>query len=531
MNNRPQPVRWRPSQFNDSTKPTAGFYVAVALVAAAWFSLAGLVLVKSSTVGSSDEAANRLFISQVARTGQAALPTGLPSQFDVVLKTPSIIVQQGKLLPGSFLAFVQIGAAVQRIVGPMGMPVLTLLVNAAGLWCLFLVFRRFWGRWWSFLGIMLLAFHPAVFTFATLPYLHNGLFVGLLLISGLLLLRTLEYPTWQRSLMFGAVFGVALAVRPIEVLWAGPVVLVVLTARRLWRESAIIVGMVAIVQLPWLIFGYATYGSILASGYAPEGILTANTGGHWWDAMLNIITPPGGWSWHWLSSTWWYFILFTPAWSAMGLVALARYFRKKYVTWQKSAKLTLILAIGAIPFVYYGSWNLYPNIPATTNGALASYVRYWLPMFVVLAPGVIMTLRLLTRRWHILAATACLLIGQIGTLWFQPVAGIAAHRRSDQQHLQLRDRILEATPANAVVFSARNGKYILDERLTGFALPTSDTQWTTFRALVQLRPTYLVQMPGEFSATAVTNELQQHQLSVELIPLDGGVTLWHIITS
>ena len=56
-------------------------------------------------------------------------------------------------------------------------------------------------------------------------------------------------------------------------------------------------------------------------------------------------------------------------------MAISRYFRRKYVAWSKSLKLTVISLIGLFPLVYYGTWNLYPATPSADVGALASYAR------------------------------------------------------------------------------------------------------------------------------------------------------------
>jgi hypothetical protein len=284
------------------------------------------------------------------------------------------------------------------------------------------------------------------------------------------------------------------------------------------------------VQLPWLIANRTIYGSFLSSGYTPGGVFIDAVGSEAVVAPVKkLFTPPGGvWSWHWLSSTWWYFILLVPAWSAMALVAIVRYYRRKYVTWSKALKLSILSLIGIFPLVYYGTWNLYPNTPAADVGAMSSYSRYWIPLYLMMVPGVIITLRMLSKRWIIVVAAVVLGLSQIIAVWSHPVSGLNARFNGDKKNRNVREQVLSVTETNAVIIAGHADKYFQDERLSAFRLPQTNAQWQTLQKLLTIRPVYLyVAVNAVDTGEAITN-MQSFGMTMEPVLTIGREVLWKI---
>lgn len=514
----PIKVSWSASTYHDDTRSSLVFRLAAGLAILGWLSVTGWIVTKTQTVGSPDEASNAYFMSVLAKTGQYRVDTGLPAEAVNYVRPRSIAVQGQFLASGSFLGLVQAGALTIRLFGLGAERFLTPLLSLGGLMAVFFIFRRFWGRWWALLGTVLIALHPAFFEFATLPYLHNGAFVACLMIAGWALLRLLERPGIFLAIGFGLAYGAALLFRPVEVLWTAPAVGIILLARKLWRELLIAIVVVIVVQSPWLLTNRDIYGSWLSSGYTPSGVFTDDVGtAAVAEPAKRLFTPAGSaWSWHWLSSAWWYFVLFMPAWSAMALIALIRYFRRKYVTWSKALKLTVLSLIGIFPLVYYGSWNLYPDTAASVNGALASYVRYWVPLYLMMVPGVIITLRFLSRRWMVVAVAVVMVISQAVIVWSHPVAGLAVRFSGDKSHRAIRDFVLRQTEPQAVVIAGQKDKYFQGDRLAGYRLPQDENGWSALNELVKLRPTYLYVALYQYNMDKVIGDSQAHGLRLEV---------------
>lgn len=530
----PQPnivPRWRPSDYTDPSRPSLVFRLAAGLAIVSWLVGTSWVVLHTSTVGSPDEAANQLFIQHLAQTGQYRLDTSLPAEVLEYLHPRSMAIQGQFLASGSFLGLVQAGAVLEKLFSSVGPKLFTPWLALLGLYAVYLVFRRFWGRWWALLGVVLIAAHPAFFEFATLPYLHNGAFAFGLMIAGWALLRLLEWPTLWRSVVFGAIFGAAVAFRPIEVVWTLPVVVVLLIARRLWKPLFVVLATSFLLQLPWLIANQSVYGSWLSSGYTPSGVFTEEVGTAAVVAPAKtLFTPPGGeWNWHWLSSMWWYYVMFLPAWSIMSAVALAMYFRRKFVTWSKTGKLLLIALLGLYPFVYYGTWNLYPTMKSSVNGALASYVRYWLPLYIIMAPGVVMFLRWLRNRWVVMVLAGVLLMMQAATIWRQPVAGLRARFAADRTHVATRTLVTTNTPADAVIIAGSDDKYLQLDRLATYRLPQNDAQWSAVQLLITIHPTYLLGGVGQYTVASAQSALRAHELDLTPVASINRTELYSVI--
>lgn len=511
-----QPVRWQPAPPRTEPPASRAFFITAGLSALLWLLSIGWIAVTSVGLRSPDEAVNRYFIQRLATTGNLTVETGLlPVQLEV-LRPRSVVVDGSTIKPGSFLGLIEVGGLIQRLSGAVGVRLLTPLIIFAGCVALFRVFRRFWGRWWSLLGVIAVAFHPAIFTYSTLPYLHNGAFLGSLMISGWCLLRLLEYPTFFRAIVAGLAFGGALFFRPIEAIWTAPLIIILLFARRLWLPAVVFVLGVVIVQLPWLIMNITTYGSMLTTAYTPSGVFNSESAlSTISEPTRRLLTPPGGvWNWHWLSSAWWYLVLLTPVWSLMAVLATGAYVKRKFGSWKKVVKLSLIGVVALFPLVYYGTWDLYPTTPAQDVGVYAGYVRYWLPYYVAMAAGVVVLLRQLRQPALVLAVFTFMLGSQIIAIWNHPASGLRSRMSSDDRVQQQRLGVLLNTEDDAIIIAGQHDKQFFDLRLSVPRLPQLDADWVHLKSVARSRPLYYYAAPGDGALEG--NETQLIQFGFEV---------------
>lgn len=523
--------RWYAAPTRVEGRPSSAFRFAAILAAIVWLGASSWVVTQSTPVGSPDEAANRLFIRHVAETGSYAIPTDLSPTEANTFHPRSTMPKDGQIIPASFLGLVQVGALIARVGGLGAERFLTPLLAGLALWALFDVFRRFWGRWWSLFGVTVLAAHPVFFEFMTLPYLHNGAFAAVLAIAGWALLRHLEQPSVQRAVTFGLLYGLALMFRPIEVLWTGPIVAIMLIARRDWRSLAVMVIATVAMQLPWMVANHQLYGSWLRTGYAPAGLFTTGNETGAASSSLQLFAPAGGrWTWHWLSSTWWYLVLLVPTWSLAASISLIRYFRRKCTSLGKVVKLAAISLVAIVPLVYYGSWDLYPQTPAATVGALASYARYWLPLYMAMVAGVILVLRTVTARWLLWLCMMALMGSQLVPLIAHPSSGLQARLSGADRGLARQTFVADRTPENSLIIAGRQDTYLDDVRLTTFQLPEAETDWATLRSIVVRRPVYIYLAPGQYDPAALTQVLTDHGLRVGATFSQGRDQLWEVQT-
>lgn len=503
--------------------------VVAGLAIVGWVALTSLLVLSISSIGSPDEAANQAFIRQYAATGEYTIPSGLSPESTQIFHPRSVLPQGDRLAPGSFLGLVQAGAMVVRVFGVGAERFLLPTLGLIGLWALYLVVRRFWSRWWSLAAVALVAVHPAWFGQLTAPYLHNGAFMAMLLVSGWAILRLLERPTFLRSVVMGIVFGLTLFFRPVEALWTVPLVMVLLIARRLWWPLIVVGTLTVAWQLPWLLANRELYGSWLSSAYTPAGVWQAETGSATGVAPAKIFfTPPGGtWSWHWLSSVWWYLIVLPSPVSILALVALGRYLRRA-ARGVKVVKL-LLLSLPIIFFlVYYGTWNLYPTSTSSQIGWFASYCRYWLPIYVAFCIGAVVAIQaIFTRRFRFVVLSIVFV-----TCGFATVAhansGVLQRLSASQTGEERRSFILRQTEPSSLVIAGQQDKYLFTQRRVANRWPENEPAFLQLKTVVNERPVYLYGTANQYSERRLRSQLEPYGLTLGTKKNLGSETLWSI---
>jgi hypothetical protein len=495
-----------------------------------------IFIFQTSTFGSPDEAGNDFFIRHLAKTGEYSVATPLTAEQLSVFHPRTAGVRGTTLVPASFVGYLQLSAALNHLGGDRVYFVLTPLLALLALYALFQLMHYYCSARWALLGTALIGLHPAWWQFQTLPGFHNGAFASLIVTTAWLLRRFHEHRSWRRALLVGVTYGLALLVRPAEILWTGPLVAIVLiTQRGGWKWLLMIVGVTAVMQVPWLAANQHIYGSSLSSGYTPAGIFPeaisgAGTTTHTWWGPLRLYIPPGGWSWHWLSSAWWYGILLVPAWSAMALTVLIGYFSGKLNNRAKMIKLTVICLFFSWYLAYYGSWNLYPLEPAVRIGSLASYSRYWLPLYTAMAPGVVLFLRRMATRSRLVTGIviAGLFASQITAIVWHPNSGMLARFDRDRTAVQKRDHVLMMTESSALIIAGQSDKYFINDRLTAFRLPQNQHEWELLQQIRTARPVYVYVTPRQYRKETVEAAAAKVHLHVNLAMNIGSDQLWEV---
>ncbi|MBI3573314.1 MAG: hypothetical protein HY092_03900 [Candidatus Kerfeldbacteria bacterium] len=519
---------------HEAPRPSKLFVIVVVFLSATWLTLAvSVVRQQGRYFGSPDETANDVFIRSLATKASYTYQSSLTPVQLTFLHPRSTFVRGSTLSSGSFISFTQFGAVIDRLVGSEAHRYATPLLGLLSLLALFGVFHHFWGRWWSLLGTVLVGAHPAVFNLYTVPLLQNGGFTALLVISGWALLQHHQAPSLKFAVRFAILYGLAIFMRPVELLWTGPAIAVVLlTMSQGWRWFLVIVGIAGLMQTPWLVADAQQFGSALTSGYTPEGLVDSSAQSQTvLSPLFRLLTPVGGrWSWHWLSSVWWYMIMLIPAWSLAAVMGMAVYFRRKFVDRKKLIKIGFLIVIFCFLGAYYGSWNLYPATAAARVGFAASYVRYWLPLYVAMGAGFIVFLRVF-RPWPkllLITLVTVVLSGQVYEVWSHPVSGIK--RRLDQAAMakSTMNTVWPFIPANAIVVAGQDDKWFWPSRTTSYDLPHDPKGWTIVREALASHTLFLYVVPGQFPSPNWTKDVPLYGLRARVVRQIGTDTLWQI---
>jgi hypothetical protein len=299
-----------------------------------------------------------------------------------------------------------------------------------------------------------------------------------------------------------------------------------------WKHLVATGGIILAAQLPWMILSRAVFGSLLASGYTPSGIDAGTAATASGRSILSLLTPAGGmWNWAFLRHVWDFAIALFPVYSILTAISLGMYFRRKFFHWTKVLKIGLMVVFVGFILAYYGTWELYGGATPSAFGSWNSYDRYWLPLFTGTIAGVIVFFRGVLRVRFQTAAPllAMMLLSNVVTVWFHPVAGLRARNIRSQTELSIRDRVVTVTPSNALIVAKGPDQFLYAVRSTSFYFPYSTASWEALRGIEQRMPIYfLIDARGKSVATW-SAEAQQVGLRVEQVEKIDRYILAHVV--
>ena len=512
-----------------NTSPKENYALAIVLVASAlWLSWLGWLNFHHPLPTSPDEAANHVLAQAFADHGTYTLPTTLNASQLNHFHPRSLTVQGSTLLPGSFVGFITIVGLSLKL-GQAGPQVVLGIVWLVALWCWYRIGRRFWEWPWALASTVLVASIPVLIAHQVLPFTQPAWYVAFLIMTGWALLRYQERPVLVNAIVLGLLYGLALFVRPVEVLFTGPIIAVVMIAkRRWWLLLTILVTIV--VQWPWLSASRHLFGSAVGSGYGTVDLVPKpNT------AQLSIfrvlfVPASGHWSWYWLTAARDYLLLLYPAMSALSVMAIIVYFRRKFIEPMKILKVGLVVLFIAYYLAYYGSWNLYPDVAASRIGSAASYARYWLPLYVAMAAGSIVFLRRAIKRFSLAGwLLAGLMVINFFTWWSHP-SGYRAVLADQRQQESIERMIVASTSDQGLVIAGQYDKLLVGRRLTSFSYPQDDDQWQVVQAMAQQRPVYILALDMPFRPSAYVQNAAAHRITLQTVTTIYGQPLWQVKT-
>jgi hypothetical protein len=128
-------------------------------------------------------------------------------------------------------------------------------------------------------------------------------------------------------------------------------------------------------------------------------------------------------------------------------------------------------AVTAWLLVYYGSWQFTDTVGVSGPTVGASYVRYWLPVYMLWLPFAAAALRRLATAVSPRAAAAwqagvCLLVAffSFGQVFFEPTEGLAAVSARLTAYRATARLVAARTSPAAVIVGDRSDKLFFPER-------------------------------------------------------------------
>ncbi len=340
-----------------------------------------------------DETGTAFFLRRAAAGRPLAAPDPDIAVLERRLHPRSVNVLGSSLVPAGFLGLPILGGAVGRVLGPGAALFLTPLLAAAAALALARALRGpLSARHATFSAVLFLA-HPATLYFSSFSLLPNVPFLSLLVLgaSGAAIARDARRFAVPLSVAAGIAAGLAFAVRLSEAVWAVPplAVLLVWAYRKRPRSGLAWAAGAGLALLPFVFLQQALYGSPLA-GYARLGVdgavlPTEAVGGAW-----TFLLPFGVHPWHaavrfwdsFLLPFWWYALPALVGLALAGHAAWAEPVRSR----RMSARVALAggLLVAGYLVLLYGSWVFADPLTLLLNTVGRSYVRYWLPIALLM---------------------------------------------------------------------------------------------------------------------------------------------------
>ena len=435
-----------------------------------------------------DEMANYYFAQRYAQTGNLASPEPLNVLADNQIHPRSFNVLNGYIIPGSFLGLPIFYGLLAKVFGVGSLPYITPLLGVLGAAAFYGILRRIFSDQIARLSAILLLLHPAWWYYSVTPMLPNVAFISFLLFGLYFLLSPLpkQQPTQgvqlsrkphRRSLGWvvgaGVCIGIAIAIRPAELIWVvGVVIAAMMLARSELSFSRLALFGICILGaiFPTIYQQQLLYGSWIATGYdqlqAAEtacttcrlaGSLFAPFGVHPYLVGVNFWT-------HFLSRFW--------LWTLLGVLGFSAFLTRRTKPANRQYGYLIVgLLVTMFLAIYYGSWEFDDKLTVALNTLGVSYVRYWLPLYALSLPFVAMGLYWLSGLLRRRAANVLLTMLVIGllassarlTLWEKPDSILPVRSRI-AEYKNIARQVNDRTEAEAVIITVRKDKVFFPDR-------------------------------------------------------------------
>ncbi|MBD3360087.1 MAG: hypothetical protein GF365_05285 [Candidatus Buchananbacteria bacterium] len=439
-----------------------------------------------------DETANYFFITNYIDNSNFSFYEPLNEIGSNLIKPRSFNVYQNNLVPGSFLGMLLIYGLIGKIIGTKLILFLTpLLAVISGLFFYKILLKIFKSNI-AFLSALLFFINPAWWYYASLSMLPNISFFSFLLI-GFYCLLNLNKNQKKNTLwlILGSFFiALALIIRTNEFVWVLGVILflaIVYRCKLKWYYILIFIAVNCLVFLPIFYYNQITYGDYLSFGYLqleqgnglvsqlPPEFQTANQSAIY--NFIKFLILPFGFSagaiihninQYFIQLFWW---LFIP--SVIGLFVLIKNFHKQ----AKGVYLLITFCLSVYLAIYYGSWIFEDQMTLQLNKIGLSYVRYFLPIYILCLPLIaIFYLHLIglftarggkSKKFKIALSTFlafCFIAFTVNVVYLSGNDNLLNIKQHIKDYNQSNQKIVELTEPEAVIISQRSDKIFFPQR-------------------------------------------------------------------
>jgi len=432
---------------------------------------------------SPDETANAYWSERVAEREPLLIHESLVGFGNGIVHPRSMDVSGDALVPGSFPGIFLLYGSLQFF-SKLPLSAMTPILTALAGLVLFSVFRRIFEEKIAFWSALLFFLHPALIYYSGRGLFHNVLFADLLIFAlGLFFLHPLGRLYGREhisdDILAGVLFGLALITRASEAPWVilGALALLPFMKKKgLWKRILFVIAGAALPLFIYLNINSSLYGAPFQTGYvaptSPAAELTASlTLNTALDAAHRAL-PFGfhprlvllhGFDYG-LKIFWWF--------SLAGLLGAASFLAgwKDHDRKQKTYFFSA-LGIGIWLLLFYGSWFVRDHYDPTRVTMGTSYVRYFLPIYILTLPWVAGGLLWFAdklpkpKRWFMPVMVGLMLILSFRVSVTHGDESLLAVRSTLRENLAKREALKKVIPPGAVIFTEKFDKVLFPDRM------------------------------------------------------------------
>ncbi|MBU4314908.1 hypothetical protein KJ673_00715 [Patescibacteria group bacterium] len=466
--------------------------IRIAVLVLFFFSIILFVSYPSEMIfNSPDESANATFALEFANHQSLAIPTLFDESWSRLVHPRSAVVVNNNIVPVSFLGLPVLAGLLALIIGSWGIVLLTPILAVVSIiaWRK-VIYHFFKNERMADLSALFLLIHPAFWYYSGRVMMHNIGFIAFLIFALYIfacqpLVAFDKYKHFLNEIVAGLCVGLALAFRASEGLWIATAIagLFVVYRKRIGLKKMVIFGIsVVIALLPFFVLNNTLYGSPLATGYTvhdqvsdeliDSSLISQEQSS---SVVSSLIFPFGIHEMNIIRNVWHYGFLLYPWMSLLAVLGIIFVFKKK--EWRPWITIFTLLSIWLA--LVYGSWNFHDNPDASVLTIGNSYVRYWLPIFVILsafsAVGVDKIISWLETRNIKLARIIGFLIIVTATILSARLViygsdGFVNSAKSLESFILKKHIVLEQTSDDAIIIVDMADKYLFPDRQVVFPL-------------------------------------------------------------
>lgn len=423
---------------------------------------------------SPDETADYFWAKNFVETGQLKIAEPLNSAAKNQIHPRSFnVTDDGTLVPGVFLGLIVLYAAFAKLLGSWVIIYLTPVFAVFGVLAFYGIIKKIFGQKIALLSAILLIIHPVWWYYSVVSMYPNVTLISLVLI-GIYFLSSTGRRHYLNLILGGLSIALALAIRPSEIVWVLFVAGVAFFAsQKKINVLKVVVPLVIIggAMLLMLFANQQIYGSWSASGYS-QLQSDSSTTCQFCQTTSSLFLPFGFHPKLALHNFWLYFVKsfwWLAVFGVIGLIVFLVKFKSA-----KPAQLVYIATgavVGIFLTIFYGSLVYFDVAIQRLDTIGLSYVRYWLPLFILVIPftalGLVGLAQRIGRKWHfyiVIILVILFLYQSINAVLYFGPDSILAMRQRIADYKKMAAVVNAATPSDSVVVTVRQDKIFFPDR-------------------------------------------------------------------